>query len=197
MSPGRNIRLFKNDFLEKMTYVPPLLPIVVWGPLVVYWFAAGLYSGALGLLFSSMLMLAGLFIWTVSEYFLHRFIFHFKPHGQLQERISFLIHGIHHEDPSDERRLLMPPLAGAVIAVVFYALFTGVLGPTLVKPFFAGFISGYLVYDYTHFAVHFWRPESALMKRLKHNHMLHHFTTPNKRFGVSSTFWDSVFHTQG
>ncbi len=197
MRVGKNIRVFKNSILEQFTYVHPAMPLAIWGPLVVYWFGIGLYGHDVTLIHAVALAIEGLLMWTISEYFLHRFIFHFEPHGPFQERIAFLIHGIHHDDPLDERRLLMPPVAGAAIAIVFYALFWALLGGNHVRPFFAGFITGYLCYDYTHFAVHFWNPKSKLFRRLKQNHMLHHYVSPNKRFGVSGSLWDHVFGTFG
>ncbi|MBI3554938.1 MAG: sterol desaturase family protein [Deltaproteobacteria bacterium] len=197
MRIGKNIRVFKSSILEQFTYVHPVMPIALWGPLVVYWFTNGMISHDTSLVHCTALALEGLLVWTISEYLLHRFIFHFEPHGPFQERIAFLIHGIHHDDPLDERRLLMPPVAAGILAIIFYALFWLLLGTHHVQPFFAGFITGYLCYDYTHFAVHFWNPKSALFRRLKQNHMLHHYVSPNKRFGVSGSLWDHVFGTFG
>ena len=197
MRPGKNIRLFQNPFLEQCTYVHPAVPLLLWGPVSAYTFSRGILRGDIDFITSMLLVIAGLFIWSLSEYVLHRWVFHFTPHGALQERVAFLIHGIHHEDPQDERRLLMPPAAAIFIASLFYALFYGVLGSVNANPFFAGFILGYLAYDYTHFAVHFWNPKSQLLKKLKQNHMKHHFVTPDARYGVSNMFWDKIFGTRG
>lgn len=173
-----------------------MTPLLMWMPVVAYCFGVGISEDVLTFFQSLTLACTGIFIWTLSEYLLHRFVFHFTPNGPIQERIAFLIHGVHHEDPADERRLLMPPVAGAIIAAAFYGLFELALGSILVKPFFAGFIFGYLCYDYTHFAVHFWAPKSEHFKRLKHNHMIHHFVSPEARYGVSNTLWDHVFGTR-
>ena len=197
LSAGKNLRLFKNPILEQMTYVHPFMPVALWGPVVLVCLGIGVWRETLTATFSLGLAVAGLGVWTLSEYVLHRFIFHLKPTGKLTKRIYFLIHGVHHDDPEDARRLLMPPVAALLIASVFYVLFYVTLGAVLVNPFFAGFIFGYLCYDYTHFAVHFARPKSKWFKALKHNHMQHHYATPNKRYGVSNTFWDHVFKTNG
>lgn len=197
LAAGKNIRLFKNPILEQFTYVHPIIPAAVWLPVVILGYSYPIYNQQLSWASALALALAGLFIWTISEYALHRFVFHFKPIGPITERLAFLFHGIHHDDPEDARRLLMPPVAAIAIASVFYIAFTVTLGPVRANPFFAGFIFGYLCYDYTHFAVHFARPKSKFFKTLKQNHMLHHFVTPEKRFGVSNTFWDHVFRTHG
>ena len=76
-------------------------------------------------------------------------------------------------------------------------LFRAILGPVWVEPFFACFILGYLAYDYTHFAIHSRRQRSRLGRYLQRHHMLHHFATPNARWGVSSPLWDWIFRTAG
>src|SRR4051812_33881643 len=98
MQVGKNIRIFKNPVLEQFTYVHPLLPIALWGPMIAYWFGSGLWTQEESLRHSVVLAAAGFIIWTISEYALHRWVFHFKPNGAFQERIAFLIHGIHHDD---------------------------------------------------------------------------------------------------
>lgn len=196
MNPGKNIRLFKNDLLERLTYVHPLMPIAFWGPVVSYCFAVGLQRGEIDLGSSLILFGAGLFVWTLSEYVLHRYVFHFRPRGKIQERIAFLIHGVHHEDPDDQRRLLMPLSAAVIIAVPFYVVFLTALGPHRSNPFFSGFLVGYLIYDYMHFAVHYWKFKSKVFMELKKNHLRHHFKSPDTRYGVSNTFWDHVFGTR-
>lgn len=197
MRPGKNIRLFRNPVLEQFTYVHPAIPLLLWGPVATYCFSREILRGEISLGVALAFVSAGLFFWSLSEYLLHRFVFHFTPHGAFQERIAFLIHGIHHEDPQDERRLLMPPAAAVILASLFYAIFFGLMGSTYANPFFGGFITGYLIYDYTHFAVHFWNPKSKLFKKLKQNHMKHHFVTSDARYGVSNTFWDYVFRSRG
>ncbi|MGE4234442.1 MAG: sterol desaturase family protein [Bacteriovoracia bacterium] len=198
LSPGKNIRLFENSLLEKLTYVHPIFPISLWGPVSLFLFVVSPWNQEMSWLLAAGLFLLGLFVWTFTEYVLHRFVFHFKPKGILlafQERIVYLFHGIHHDDPGDERRLLMPPVAAILLASGFYFLFWLVLGSINVNAFYSGFLVGYLVYDYIHFATHFVAPKSAWFKELKRYHMLHHFQTPNARYGVSSKFWDRIFGT--
>lgn len=197
LSAGKNIRLFKNPLLEQLTYVHPAMPALLWVPVVAVCFAVGIWRNEATVGASVAYALSGLAFWTLAEYALHRWIFHFKPIGPITKRLAFLFHGIHHDDPEDARRLLMPPIAAIAIASIFYALFLLVFGTVHVNTFFSGFILGYLWYDYTHFAVHFARPKSAWFKALKQNHMLHHYVAPDRRYGVSNTFWDRVFGTSG
>ncbi|RYZ63956.1 MAG: fatty acid hydroxylase, partial [Proteobacteria bacterium] len=30
------VRLFKSDFLERFTHVNPIMPLIIWAPVVVY-----------------------------------------------------------------------------------------------------------------------------------------------------------------
>jgi sterol desaturase/sphingolipid hydroxylase (fatty acid hydroxylase superfamily) len=183
--------------MEKLTYVHPATPLLLWGSVSAFCFVSGIHSGVVTLKLSIALAATGLFAWTIAEYLLHRYVFHFKPFGPISTRIAFLIHGIHHEDPEDARRLLMPPIAAVILAVILYSFFAAVLGAVNVRPFFSGFLVGYLCYDYTHFAVHFLRPKSKVMQSLKKNHMKHHFVTPDARYGVSNVLWDYVFGSRG
>jgi sterol desaturase/sphingolipid hydroxylase (fatty acid hydroxylase superfamily) len=89
----------------------------------------------------------------------------------------------------------MPPAASLILGAILFSTFRGVLGPVWVEAFFAFFVVGYLCYDYIHFAVHHFTPRTRVGKFLKHSHMLHHYVSPNSRWGVSSPFWDYIFGT--
>jgi sterol desaturase/sphingolipid hydroxylase (fatty acid hydroxylase superfamily) len=141
--------------------------------------------------------IAALLSWSLFEYSLHRFVFHWAPKSEWGRRFVFIMHGNHHEDPQDPTRLVMPPAGGILIATPLFFLFRAVLGIELGEWFFAAFIVGYLCYDYTHFSVHFFRPRTGLGRWIKRYHMHHHFSTPDARWGVSSPLWDYVFGTAG
>ena len=191
------IRLFKSDFMEFFTHITPQAILVIWLPVVVWLLVTsrGIGAGLLVLVF-----LLGLFIWTLAEYTLHRFVFHFPPKTPRMERITFLFHGVHHAQPQCKTRLVMPPVVAIPMALIFYGLFWLILGKLLgayswIHPLTAGFLVGYLIYDLTHYATHHWPMRSGYLKYIKRYHMAHHYKTPNMRFGVSSPVWDFVFGT--
>jgi sterol desaturase/sphingolipid hydroxylase (fatty acid hydroxylase superfamily) len=190
-----SIRIFENPILERFTHVHPLTPLVFWGPVMVALLYRAMAVHEFGVGAVVALFAAGLFVWTLVEYLLHRFVFHFLPEGRFQERIQFLIHGLHHADPVDPTRLVMPPAASIILAVILFSTFRALLGAAPVEPFFAGFLLGYLCYDYIHFCVHFYQPRTRVGRALKQNHMIHHFVSHNSRWGVSSPLWDYVFGT--
>ncbi len=188
-------RLFKSDFLELFTHVHWSVPIIMYLPVVAYclWKASG--EPVVGTMEAVAMVLAGMFIWTLTEYLLHRFVFHYVPTSRIGQRIHFLTHGVHHDYPNDSKRLVMPPLVSIPLAVLFYSLFHFLTGPAFVWPFFAGFIFGYICYDEIHYATHHAPMRGKVGQFLKHHHVRHHYQNPEKRFGVSSPLWDYVFGT--
>ncbi len=190
-----SIRVFKSDFLEKFTHVHPITPLVMWVPFIgwLIWRSFAIHS--IPVTTFALLGFMGFFVWTLSEYVLHRYVFHIPKTSPLKERIYFIIHGLHHDDPNDATRLVMPPVPAIVLAISLYYIFRPFLGAVHVEPFFAFFLIGYLCYDYTHYAIHHFTPRTRFGKYVKYHHMQHHFVTPNARWGVSSPVWDYVFGT--
>jgi dihydroceramide fatty acyl 2-hydroxylase len=141
------------------------------------------------------LFAAGVFIWTLSEYWLHRLIFHWEPDNAFGRRMHFIIHGVHHDHPNDKLRLVMPPGASIPLALLFAGLFWLIFGTPTAYPLFAGFLAGYLGYDYMHYYLHHFVPKSRLGKHLREQHMRHHFQDHRYGFGVSTPLWDAVFRT--
>lgn len=189
------MRLFANDVLEGLSRVHPLVPALVWAPLIIWllWRSFAMHHLEGGIV--AVLGAGGLIVWTFTEYAVHRFVFHLAPTSPGRRRLQFVAHGVHHEDPDDPTRLLMPPAPAAIAVAVLYGFFRIVLGSTWVDPFFASFLMGYLAYDYTHFAIHRGHPRTRLGRYLRRRHMLHHFVTPDARWGVTSPLWDWIFRT--
>ncbi len=176
------IRLFQSDFLESFSTVHPIVPVLVYGPL----FTILIWVDAAPMVEKITLIFAGIFLWTLLEYILHRFVFHFLSKNKLAQRITFLLHGIHHKDPRDPLRLVAPPLMSLVIASILFLPFVFLLSALIWKALVAGVILGYLIYDYCHYYFHHFTPKLAYFKYLRKNHFAHHFKTPRKKYGVSS-----------
>jgi sterol desaturase/sphingolipid hydroxylase (fatty acid hydroxylase superfamily) len=194
------IRLFKSNFLEFFTHISPLAVILIWVPIVVLLLVLGANHQQSSFLVMVLGFLLGLFIWTLSEYLLHRFVFHFKPKKAWQERIAFLFHGVHHAQPKVKTRLVMPPAVSIPLALIFLGIFYLIFDLLLnasqwLFPSFAGFLTGYLIYDLMHYATHHFPMRKGIWKELKRLHMRHHYKHPDQLFGVSSPLWDYVFST--
>ncbi len=192
-----SVRVFDNRILESLTHVHPLTPLLQWGPLVLWliWHSFAVHH--LPVVTVAGFAILGLLTWSLIEYILHRYLFHLRPAGPFRARLQFVIHGLHHADPADPTRLVIPPVPSTIGAVLFYAAFRLALGPSFVEPFFAFFAVGYLLYDYVHYASHRFVPRTRVGRFLKRHHMLHHYVTPDARWGVSSPLWDHVFGTTG
>jgi len=196
------VRLFKSDFMEFFTHISPVTIIVMWLPVTALLIYASIRA-VVGSAFPWNIpvgILLGLILWTVAEYTLHRWLFHYHPKTPAEERIFYLFHGVHHDQPQDKTRLVMPLPLSIPLAAIFYGLFYLILGlllniPIWINPLMAGFIIGYLFYDLTHYATHHFPMRGPIGRYLKRHHMMHHYKDPEKRFGVSSPFWDVVFGT--
>jgi len=187
-------RLFKNQYVEYLTKTHPL---VIWGmylPVLIllpYYSYRSLHFSSTSL---SLFFLGGMFFWTLTEYILHRFAFHYHAETERGKKLNYILHGNHHEYPRDKERLFMPAAPSLIIASVLFLLMYLVLRKN-VFPFFPGFMFGYLIYGSMHYAIHAWNPPFKWMKGLWRNHHLHHYKNDERGFGVSSTLWDHVFGT--
>lgn len=187
------VRLFKNPILEYFSHIHPATPIMVYVPTVAFcaYTAATLHgAGATALLFA-----AGVLLWTLFEYVLHRWAFHYQPKTDLGKKAHFLVHGIHHDYPRDRTRLVMPLTVSVPLAVVIFVALKSVMG-TAAFGLFAGFILGYVVYDSIHYATHHFTMRSGIGKFLKEYHLRHHYHDDHTAYGVSSPLWDVVFGTK-
>jgi dihydroceramide fatty acyl 2-hydroxylase len=185
--------LFKSEFLNFFSRVHPSVPAIFFGPVIVAMFWIGATDGYSVPALLGFLVI-GLFVWTLTEYWLHRLVFHWEPDNAFGRRMHFIIHGIHHDHPNDKMRLVMPPSVSVPLAALFLFAFWLIVGDAGF-PIFGGFILGYLAYDYTHYYVHHFVPKSKLGKKLREQHMRHHFQDHRYGYGVSSPLWDVAFRT--
>jgi sterol desaturase/sphingolipid hydroxylase (fatty acid hydroxylase superfamily) len=185
--------MFESTFFDRLSRVHPLVPLAIFGPTIAVLLAlAATRLDALPLL---LLVAGGYLFWTLTEYWMHRIVFHFEPEDGIGARLHWMIHGVHHDHPNDPMRLVMPPSASIPLAITFYALFALVLGADPATAFGAGFLAGYLAYDMVHFWVHHHVPKSWVGRKLRELHMRHHFQDDERGFGVSAPYWDRVFGT--
>jgi len=188
-------RIFENDLLDKLSRVHHLTPVVVYVPIILGLIAYSLTAESVGMI--ALGLLFGYFMWTLTEYFGHRYLFHTVfplPFG-LGPRFQFLIHGVHHIYPSDPLRLVMPPLLSTPIMLIALGVTRLLFGGSVCWPVLAGFMGGYVTYDCVHYWTHHGQPRSQLGLFVRRLHMLHHFRDAEKGFGVHAFWWDYVFGT--
>lgn len=189
------VRMFKNDLLESLSRVHWTVPLIMYIPIILYFLYRSYFVVNLNGKDIILLFLSGIAIWTFTEYTLHRFVFHYQPKSSIGKKIHFIVHGVHHDYPKDSRRLVMPPSVSIPLALFFYWLFIMLIGAVYISPFFAGFLTGYLFYDTTHYAVHHFNVHSKFWLAIKNHHMKHHYQDATKGYGVSQPTWDYVFGT--
>lgn len=192
-------RMFQNNILDFFSRSPWWSAPAIWIPISLLFFWQGRNSALapnLGIAIS--ISAGGLMAWTLSEYLLHRFLFHWQGNSKWAKLIHFYIHGVHHKWPNDCYRLVMPPAASMALAIPFAASFFICMGEAFFYPFFSGYLLGYVAYECTHYAVHHLKLSYPWFKKLKRHHLQHHFSEDYKErnFGVSSPIWDIFFKTK-
>jgi dihydroceramide fatty acyl 2-hydroxylase len=185
--------MFESRLLDACSRVHPSVPVILFLPAIVALLVVGM--GRAGTLAAVALALGGYVFWTLTEYWMHRIVFHFEPEEGLGAKLHWIIHGVHHDHPNDRMRLVMPPSVSVPLAALFLLLFWAVLGSLWAPAFGGGFLAGYLIYDMTHYHVHHHTPRTRAGRRLRELHMRHHFQDDTRGFGVSAPWWDFVFGT--
>src|SRR5437870_847561 len=120
---NETVRMFKSDFMEFLSHVHPATPLVLYLPVVGYMLYLAFWQSRLSILAMTGLFLLGVLIWTLLEYIIHRYVFHYEPKTALGKQLHYIIHGVHHDYPNDARRLVMPPSISVPLAFLFYGMF--------------------------------------------------------------------------
>lgn len=195
MKKSQSSRLFQNSFLEALTHVHPIVPLVLWAPVSGYFLYRSVFVQQLTSLELVSWAFIALLVWTLTEYLLHRFVFHYDATSSFGKWLIYLFHGIHHDEPDDATRLVMPPFPAFVIMCILYAGFSLVVPGRYLNVFIAFFIIGYLIYDYIHYATHHFSMKSKVGSYLRKYHLRHHHAKEHSKYGVSNPLWDYVFGT--
>lgn len=184
-------QLFQNRILEGLTRTNFMLPVVFYYVLAATFICLSVFNHV-GIASYWWLFPAGMIVFSLVEYLIHRFVFHFKAVTAKEIQLQYNIHGVHHEFPRDKDRLVMPPVISILLAAIFYELFQATMGRTG-WIFFAGFVAGYSTYLLIHYAVHALHPPNNFLKYLWKHHSLHHYSSVNAAYSVSFPLWDILF----
>lgn len=191
---NETVRMFESDFMEFFSRVHPVIPLVLYLPVVGYMLYVSLWQRQLSIIAVTALFLLGVLLWTLIEYLIHRYVFHYEPKTRWGKRLHYVIHGVHHDYPNDARRLVMPPVISIPLAFLFYGLFLLIFG-SLTSAVFAGLVFGYICYDMLHYSTHHRAMKRGAWLWLKQYHLRHHFKDDHVGYGISSPLWDYVFRT--
>ncbi len=187
-------RLFSNKFLEQLTRTHFLIPVLLYYLISVVFITYLLLYSTVQPLNILWIFPTGVLLFSLVEYLIHRYIFHFDAKSENEQKVQYNIHGVHHEFPRDKDRLVMPPVLSITIAVLFFLLFRALFAENGLI-LFAGFTSGYSSYLLIHYFVHAMKPPKNFLKYLWTHHSLHHYHSVETAYSVSFPFWDYLFGT--
>lgn len=188
-------RIFKSDFLESFSRVHWTIPMITYIPVVLFFIYRSFFVAHTSILQFAGMFVVGLVSWSLFEYIMHRWIFHFVPKSKWGLRLHFIFHGVHHDYPNDMKRLVLPLSVSVPLAFGVYFAFHAIMPPVYLYPFFSAFVLGYIFYDTVHYALHHFNFKGEIWKKIKKHHMLHHYQDASKGFGVSSELWDRVLNS--
>ncbi len=191
---NETIRMFESNFMEFFSHVHPATPVILYGPIIALMLYLAFVQKGLSFLAVLGFFVIGVLTWTLLEYVIHRYVFHYEPKTRLGKLLHFIMHGVHHDYPNDATRLVMPPIISVPLAVIFYVVFILTLG-RFAPAALAGFGFGYVCYDTIHYATHHFAMKRGVWKWLKQYHLRHHYHDDQAGYGVSSPLWDYVFKT--
>ncbi|XP_032892054.1 fatty acid 2-hydroxylase [Amblyraja radiata] len=211
----RPIRLFYSDLVEACSKTAWYMVPLVWIPIVILcsWYCYTDLAQGNTRIFTSftteysirvhkycfpLLFVFGMFLWSLVEYLIHRYVFHMKPPASNYYLITlhFMLHGQHHKSPFDGSRLVFPPVPASLVVALFYAAFHLIAPGAVGKSIFIGGLGGYVVYDMIHYYLHYGSPKKgSYLYGLKAYHVKHHFEHQKLGFGITSRLWDYPFKT--
>ena len=131
--------------------------------------------------------LCGAMLWTLTEYLVHRFVYHKLP--VLRE-----LHAMHHSRPCD---FIGAPIWISIVGFSsFFVLLALRWDVEIASGTTSGLIVGYVSYLLMHDAVHRWQLyEKSWLRSHRLRHLRHHRHPVPGNFGVTTGVWDFVFGT--
>lgn len=187
------VKLFRSARLERLTVISMRWFVVLWAILLPAIALVGIATAPT--LWAPMLVGTGWLVWSLTEYLLHRHLFHFEPRSPLLQRAVFIIHGNHHSESNDPLRNLMPPIVSIPVGLLVWAAAIAAAGPAGTWLLF-GFMSGYVAYDIIHYACHQFPMKGPFGRMLKTHHMRHHHRRAKGNYAITGMLWDRVFATR-
>ena len=142
-----------------------------------------------------ILLAFGLLSWGFVEYILHRFVFHLDVISGSGHNFVYSSHLSHHQNPKATDDLFASLRISVPIAATYWMLAWAAVGWRTASYLFIGLVAGYFCYEWLHFLAHHGKSRLPLFRYLRKYHLLHHYRTPNRRFGVTSPVFDLMFGT--
>lgn len=172
----------------------PWMPTLLYGSLAILFISLSLRYQQRNILSILLFIAVGIGGWTLLEYFLHRFVFHWTQVKEPWRSLASGLHMAHHRSSDEKDLIIAPPLVSVTFAGLVYLIFAGLSWSwTTAALLESGLFIGYVIYEWVHYGTHRFRPKSRWGKYVQAYHLRHHCKNPNAYFGVTSSLWDYVF----
>ena len=138
---------------------------------------------------------AGVLVWSLLEYGLHRVVFHWNPKSPTVRKVVRQFHLLHHAEPQRKDQILVRarfsiPMSLAILASLYAITESEIQTVGLM----AGIWTGFLYYEWVHYGVHTSSSDLGLATH-RRRHFLHHFVDDKSCYGVTSPIWDRILGT--
>jgi len=144
---------------------------------------------------------AGILLWTVTEYLVHRFVLHVafpaggRWPGRVLHRLFDASHADHHAQPWDGYHI--NGHLDTLFVAAWLVPLTFLAPPYTASVAVAALFAGYVAEEWAHHAMHYrndpWRYFQYVRRRHLYHHSRHGVGTA---YGITSDFWDRVFRTR-
>ncbi|MEM0908123.1 MAG: sterol desaturase family protein [Pseudomonadota bacterium] len=173
--------------------------IVYWTPFVAITFGFGV-STATSVWQVLGAIVFGVMVYTLVEYLMHRFIYHWEPESKLLRILTADMgrsHMGHHREPhkyggginGNQRPII---LFSSLIALgAWLTPFPTAFGLMATA---AGAVN-YVAQEFVHFGTHHLPMSNRFAAAMKRHHMIHHYRDDNTNFGLFWPFWDWILGT--
>lgn len=137
-----------------------------------------------------------LIYWSLIEYLIHRFYFHWIPKNQILRSITGSFHLYHHENPKDLEVINTGWVTGVIGTFFHFFIFLYAFRLTFISALEMTFalIIIFYIYEWVHYLVHQNVFSNPILKYLQNFHLTHHIS-PRKNYGQITPIWDYLLGT--
>ncbi|MGB1217316.1 MAG: sterol desaturase family protein [Saprospiraceae bacterium] len=172
----------------------PIIPFLVFSPITIGMILLSVLYVKM-LWWQILLGFGSAFVfWTVFEYMMHRYLFHWEPKSAFWQKFIYTIHQGHHDYPNDNRLMLVGPVVSVPAFLMIWGIAFLIVGH-YTHPFMAGMATCYMFYDWLHFASHNENYKNTWFQMMKSHHMRHHYEDNDKNFAFTTLIWDIIMQT--
>src|SRR5438552_15075467 len=88
------VRMFESDFMEFFSRVHPATPLILYLSVVGYMLYLSLWQRQLPIMAVVALFLLVVLLWTLIEYLIHRYVFHYESQSRVVIRLHYVINDV-------------------------------------------------------------------------------------------------------